>query len=148
MPLLLSVDPASQPRAVQKTLSKDPIFRDDKLVLPLQAADMLAWHIRRRYADDPTAYAVPKQLDAVGMHMATDISARQLESIAKGFSEVPGVRSVQRRGTWKQVRREIARQIESGAVPSFRWSRWKNTVRLTLIRLRRRISRVLARGQK
>jgi len=26
-----------------------PIFRDDKQFVPLQAADMLAWHIRRNY---------------------------------------------------------------------------------------------------
>jgi hypothetical protein len=29
-----------------------PIFKDDKDTPALQAADMLAWHIRRKYADD------------------------------------------------------------------------------------------------
>lgn len=38
-----------QPSHIRELLSVDPIFRDDKLVLPLQAADMLAWHIRRHY---------------------------------------------------------------------------------------------------
>jgi hypothetical protein len=43
-------------------MGSTPIFRDDKLILPLQAADMVAWHKRRRIenpdeldADSPTA---------------------------------------------------------------------------------------------
>jgi Protein of unknown function (DUF3800) len=33
-------------------MGSTPIFRDDKLVLPLQAADMVAWH-KRRCIDSP-----------------------------------------------------------------------------------------------
>lgn len=33
-------------------LSNTPRFMDDKELVPLQAADMLAWHIRRAYAKD------------------------------------------------------------------------------------------------
>lgn len=34
---------------IRDLLGATPIFRDDKRVLPLQAADMLAWHIRRSH---------------------------------------------------------------------------------------------------
>jgi Protein of unknown function (DUF3800) len=34
-------------------LKRNPRFEDDREVLPLQAADMFAWHIRRSYAGDP-----------------------------------------------------------------------------------------------
>ena len=37
-----------QPPHLQKLLGQTPVFRDDKDVKPLQAADMLAWHLRRR----------------------------------------------------------------------------------------------------
>lgn len=30
-------------------LCETPTFKDDKIFLPLQAADMLAWHVRRYY---------------------------------------------------------------------------------------------------
>lgn len=32
---------------LRRILASSPIFRDDKKVVPLQAADMLAWHLRR-----------------------------------------------------------------------------------------------------
>ena len=41
----------NQPKAVQNVLSAEPAFRDDKAVMPLQAADMLAWHIRRHFRE-------------------------------------------------------------------------------------------------
>jgi|HubBroStandDraft_6_1064221.scaffolds.fasta_scaffold247341_2 hypothetical protein len=33
---------------VRSLMGGTPLFRDDKKVLPLQAADMIAWHLRRR----------------------------------------------------------------------------------------------------
>jgi hypothetical protein len=53
-----------QPKAVRSILSRDPIFRNDKHVLPLQAADMLAWHVRRNHVRDPEAFQVPEFLSA------------------------------------------------------------------------------------
>jgi hypothetical protein len=41
-----------QSKPVRDVLSAEPLFRDDKLVMPLQAADMLAWHIRRHFEDE------------------------------------------------------------------------------------------------
>ncbi|MDJ0642541.1 MAG: DUF3800 domain-containing protein [Erythrobacter sp.] len=35
----------------RKRFPTSPVFADDKRALPLQAADMLAWHIRRSYRD-------------------------------------------------------------------------------------------------
>ncbi len=39
---------AMQPPHLQQLIGQTPVFRDDKKVLPIQAADMLAWHVRRR----------------------------------------------------------------------------------------------------
>jgi hypothetical protein len=41
-----------QPPHIQELMGSTPIFRDDKLVVPLQAADLIAWHKRRRI-DNP-----------------------------------------------------------------------------------------------
>jgi Protein of unknown function (DUF3800) len=35
------------PEPIRTILSNTPVFRDDRKILPLQAADMLAWHVRR-----------------------------------------------------------------------------------------------------
>lgn len=40
------------PLNVKRRLGSTPVFRDDDLVLPLKAADMLAWHIRRHLNEE------------------------------------------------------------------------------------------------
>jgi hypothetical protein len=39
------------PDHLKEYIGDPPIFRDEKTVLPLQASDMLAWHIRRVFAE-------------------------------------------------------------------------------------------------
>ena len=39
----------SLPRRARRLINAKPTFRNDIEVLPLQAADMLAWHLRREY---------------------------------------------------------------------------------------------------
>jgi hypothetical protein len=39
------------PSHLKEYIGARPIFRDEIKVLPLQAADMLAWHVRRSFAD-------------------------------------------------------------------------------------------------
>lgn len=79
----------AQPEQIRELLSVDPQFRDDKLVVPLQAADMLAWHVRRRYERlEPNAWFVPDYLSIKdGQHIGIDIEDEQLEKISKGLVE-------------------------------------------------------------
>lgn len=60
-------------------LGAPPICRDDKLVVALQAADMVAWHIRREYQYGPERrpigsmiidHAVCKDIDAATLEIA------------------------------------------------------------------------------
>jgi hypothetical protein len=44
LPLFFDHMMRSLPRQARKMVSEVPIFRDDKVMIPLQAADMLAWH--------------------------------------------------------------------------------------------------------
>ena len=39
------------PNVVRKFVGNRPIHRDEKVFLPLQAADMFAWHVRRFYEE-------------------------------------------------------------------------------------------------
>ncbi|MBV9077822.1 MAG: DUF3800 domain-containing protein, partial [Methylobacteriaceae bacterium] len=80
-----------QPSEIRDLLSFDPIFRDDKLVNPLQAADMIAWYIRKFYEDNcEGSVPVPDFLASGRPHMAVDIDAGTLQRIADGFRAIPG----------------------------------------------------------
>lgn len=43
---------AGMPAEIAARFSTNPAFIDDKLAVPLQAADLLAWHIRRSWRDE------------------------------------------------------------------------------------------------
>ena len=104
----------SQPKNIRDVMCASPIFRDEKQMLPLQAADMLAWHIRRRHEEDPKLFHVPDFLSHDGLHMAIDIQEESLRSIAKGFSQVPGVSRIQRKSPWKKMFRDMQRLESAG----------------------------------
>lgn len=99
---------AMQPKSVQKVLSREPLFRDDKLVMPLQAADMLAWHIRRHYErGDPGAFPVPKMLSSDGQHSAYDMPESLLKHLASQFAQVPGAALLSKKSHWKRYKRDM-----------------------------------------
>lgn len=104
----------SQPKKIREVMCASPIFCDEKLVLPLQAADMLAWHIRRRHETNPDAFQVPDFLSHDGLHMAVDIQEEHLRHIAEGYSKIPGVPQLQRKSAWKRTFREIERLESAG----------------------------------
>jgi hypothetical protein len=96
-----------QPPEVQRLLAVSPIFRDDKDALPLQAADMLAWHVRRQYETSPKAFPVPNILSHDGYHVAIDIEKEHLQITAKRFSTVPGVDLVKSKPGWQEVKKAM-----------------------------------------
>jgi hypothetical protein len=130
-----------QPAPVRSILSRDPIFSNDKLVVPLQAADMLAWHVRRNYIKTPNAFQVPDFLSADGRHMAVDIDTKWLTRIAEGYAQIPGTQELRTRATWRKTMREVRRLEEAGARPSQRSVRIGNTI----LYWRRRGARILSR---
>jgi hypothetical protein len=130
-----------QPAAVRSLLSRDPVFRDDKLVVPLQAADMLAWHVRRNHISNPDAFQVPDFLSADGQHMAIDIDAAYLTRIADGYGKISGTQQLMNKAVWKKTMREIGRIEEAGGRPDQRRIRISNTV----LYWRRRGARILSR---
>jgi hypothetical protein len=91
-------------------LGSTPIFRDDKKILPLQAADFLAWHVRRereKRPNDPALAALP-YLRISGAHLMVEIDKASLEHMAAGMKLVPGVEHTQTKQHWKKIRASIA----------------------------------------
>ena len=83
----------AQPVNIQKIMGSTPVFRDDQDVLPLQAADLVAWHMRRSKEGgrslDPELAATMRvnDLERAELH----ISRAYLEGIAQKTAQVPNV---------------------------------------------------------
>lgn len=63
---------SAMPPEIQARFPTAPIFADDKRTLPIQAADMLAWHIRRSWKEGRDRL---KQLSAAGPILADEITS-------------------------------------------------------------------------
>jgi hypothetical protein len=85
---------AMLPKHLRPLLGNRPIFRSDKDVVPLQAADALAWHLRRsreqRYQHERRPALDLLRKDE---HVEARISDEILVSWARQFSLVPGIKS-------------------------------------------------------
>lgn len=97
---------------VRKILGGPPIFRDDEEVLPLQAADMLAWH--RRLAGESTCSPEQRQVadSMVFNHAIVNLPREMLEQWAAAFSKVPGIAETQgKNASTKKVLTKIVRTV-------------------------------------
>jgi Protein of unknown function (DUF3800) len=111
---------------LRAVLGDTPIFQDEKNVLPLQAADMLAWHVRRnheRSGDEgrPTFGLLTER------GVERQIERRHLASIAKQMKRVPGIELIQSKNQWKKARESISEINESGYMPKSNrlWMRYQ-----------------------
>jgi hypothetical protein len=81
-----------QPPEISALLGSTPVFRDDKKILPLQAADLLAWHIRRGKEPRNTDEYRPvvEKLYPL-LHASVPLGEEYLRKIAKEMSELPHI---------------------------------------------------------
>lgn len=78
------------PSPLCQLMGSTPIFRDDKQVLPLQAADLCAWHKRRCktvFGLDPEVAATLRVDELPGAEVEMD--RKTIEGLSKQLSEVP-----------------------------------------------------------
>ena len=106
----------SEDPETQRLLGSTPIFRDDKTMPPLQAADMLAWHIRKDHETgghyDRAIFELLTE-NGAGVHMP----AAELRKLAKKMRRVPGVKHIQTKKEWRETRSSIRAQLAAGAGP-------------------------------
>ena len=84
---------AMQPPHLGRLLGARPIFRSDKVMIPLQAADCLAWHLRR--SRDPQfrdEYRPALDILRKDSHVETWVPDSMLEDMADKFRAVANVR--------------------------------------------------------
>lgn len=77
-----------------RTLGGPPIFRSDDDVLPLQAADMLAWHVRKLSEPDFDGRHLEVANAIRFRHRYMEVPREMIASWAKEFAETPGIHEV------------------------------------------------------
>jgi len=78
------------PPAAKKFIGNPPISRDDKLILPLQAADLLAWTVRRNFVDAKLGKTHP-MVDVCGLKYLDDVWDRpRLQNMFANIQKIKG----------------------------------------------------------
>ncbi len=97
----------------RKLVAGDPWFKDDrdKQFMPLQAADMLAWHVRRQHEYPDKRLAILADLTRPSGHLMGEIPDDMIRSWAAHHSTVPGVELVKTRNQWAKFSREHKRLV-------------------------------------
>lgn len=95
----------SQPDDVKSRLGEMPIFRDDKDVLPLQAADMLAWHVQRefRFGELNPKLTVSESIIQSGRHFTVDIDDERLREMGSGLQAIGEFANIDTKSEWRNV---------------------------------------------
>lgn len=104
---------------LQGLLGVQPIFRDDKKVMPLQAADMLAWKIRREHEYPNQQHSI-KPWDFYKektYHAVAEMNEEMLVGLAEKMKKVPGITLTQRKAQWKKMKDVIIQRQALGLNP-------------------------------
>jgi hypothetical protein len=120
----------SSPAEWRRYIGRTPVFEDDRKVVALQAADMLAWHIRRNH-EKGGKEAIPLVTELRGNGVGLHVDSATLALIARHFSEVPNVDMIQTKGQWRETARAVAAMKDAGMPPpdiTFWKMRWKRVL--------------------
>jgi uncharacterized protein DUF3800 len=115
---------ANLPRASRRLINGKPIFRDDKELLPLQAADMLVWHLRREHE---TGQPLPMadSLRCQHGHLVSELPLEMMQRWRDHASDLPGIDLVQSKSQWRKIK-PVLRQLSAlGFAPPY-GSWWRN----------------------
>lgn len=114
------------PKDRRNLIRSSPMFRDDKEFLPLQAADLLAWHIRRAHeVAGREALPLLDLLRGENAHVMGGIPDDILEVWQREFSQLPNVNQLQTKAQWRRVKKNLVEAMSKGFIPPH-GTRWKN----------------------
>jgi hypothetical protein len=128
------------PKSARRLIHNKPRFQNDKDIKPLQAADMLAWHLRREHED---ALLLKRELTGLirnpEMHLLSSIPDETVAKWSALLRQIPGLEQLRTKRQWQKFRRHLIEQKALGYVPPY-GSAWKNL----LHRARKGLSRFVA----
>lgn len=113
------------PPGARKIIARVPQFGSDKDMLPLQAADMIAWHLRREHEFGDVSRSLQKLFYNDIVVVCSDADSDFVSRIAHGMSKIPGAASVNSKSNWRKFRANLARMLAAGYTPP-RGTKWRN----------------------
>lgn len=107
------------PVDAQNLIDGDPLFKSDRdnRYVPLQAADLLAWHVRREHETGTALPLLGELLNRNG-HLTQEIPDEIVRKWADHHSKLAGTPLLQSKGQWRSLKKEIQRLQEAGIDPS------------------------------
>lgn len=106
------------PNATRKLISHRPVFKDEKLYTPLQAADMLAWHLRRSHEEngDWTVTRDPIPVFSGRGHLHSEIDPL-IGPFAETFAKSPKLSQLTNKAQWRRFKNNLKEIRASGFIP-------------------------------
>jgi len=106
------------PKDARDKISGFPIFKNDKELLPLQAADMAAWFVRRAYQLGEDSLPIPLySVINEDQHLKSEIPDETLVRWGEQFATAPVFKDFQSKAQWRNFRKEMSELIASGFIP-------------------------------
>jgi hypothetical protein len=107
------------PIEAQNLIDGAPIFQSDRdsRYIPLQAADLLAWHMRREH-ETGTARSLTGDLLNKRGHLVGEIPDEIVREWASHHGSLAGTPLLQSKGQWRDLKNEIQRLKDAGIDPS------------------------------
>ena len=97
------------PKKARKLIAGTPIFRNDRDFLPLQAADMLAWHLRREHEECLAPITMPMATKLrSGAHLMSEVEESMMQKWNAHHSQFPGFADIKSKRDWRTVKSMIA----------------------------------------
>lgn len=107
------------PEDAKKLIAGTPFFKNDRdrRYMPLQAADLLVWHIRREHE---TGLALPltKSLVNKDAHLVSEITDDMVRGWASHHSKQAGISSIQSKPQWRKFKNFVQEMRDVGINPA------------------------------
>jgi len=104
------------PRETRERIAYKPIFRDDKLFAPLQAADMLAWGLRRTHEECGDWKANTRPMPIGNRHVSNEVDSL-LYAWIDAFSKMPAIKRMQSKADWRNLKVALRDSLARGYIP-------------------------------
>lgn len=110
----------SIPKEARALIARKPRYENYRTFAPLQAADMLAWHLRKRHEDHGSWMKESDDFAPIssGAHLGCGDLHMVLPSTHKGVAEqMDGIEGLKSKREWLRMKREARRLQGAGYEP-------------------------------